>query len=75
MKEKVDELKSKKVKSHNEMLRLKNILLKMKGEYFELEREEEQVVQKKKADDSVLKAADHLKTMFKIRQDKKQHNK
>jgi len=57
------------------MLRLKNILLKMKGEYFELEREEEQILQKKKADDSVLKAADHLKTMFKIRQDKKQHNK
>jgi hypothetical protein len=40
LKENVDELKASKVKNQQEMGRLKNILLKMKGEYFELERKE-----------------------------------
>jgi hypothetical protein len=33
------------------------------------------MVHKRKADDSILKAKDNLKTMFKIRQDKKQQLK
>ena len=57
------------------MVALKKILLKMKEEYFALERKEEEQCQKKSVENSYCKTFENTKTMFKIRQDKKSQQK
>lgn len=54
------------------MISLKKVLLNMKGEYFKLGRQEEQRIQRKNIDETIIKEKDNIKAMFKIRKNKNQ---